>query len=124
MKNKITFYIIDILLVLLVGLIIGLTFSDYIFSGTVGIVAFICLLVALSLPRLMLTFNTKLITGSRFALSFFIVGEIILNIVYLFFPKSEIKIYAIIQLLFVVALLVSLLIILGLFKNDDAKEDK
>lgn len=124
MKNKITFYIIDILLVLMVGLIIGFTFSDYIFSGTVGIVAFVCLLVALALPCLLLTFNTKLIPGSRFVLSFFIVGEIILNIVYLFFPKSEIKIYAIIQLLLVVALLVSLLIILGLFKNDDVKEDK
>ncbi len=124
MKNKITFYIIDILLVLMVGLIIGFTFSDYIFSGTVGIVAFVCLLVALALPCLLLTFNTKLIPGSRFALSFFIVGEIILNIVYLFFPKSEIKIYAIIQLLLVVALLISLLIILGLFKNDDVKEDK
>lgn len=123
MKNKMIFVGINVFLVAAVGLIIGLVFSDNVFQGTTGITAFVFLLVTLAIPSLIYVFNSKLNTGSRIITSFFIIAEIILNIVYLCIPKADIKVYAIIQLVMIVLTLTSFLIILGLFKENNSKEN-
>ena len=122
MKRSIAFYIVNALLVLAVGLIIGLTFSSYIFSGTAGIVAFSFLLVTLALPSVLFALNSKLITGDRIIISLFIIAEFILNVTFLFIPEAAFWIYAVIQAALIVVLLVSILIILSLFKKDESKE--
>ena len=123
MKNRIVFVGINALLVIAVGLIIGLVFSDSIFSGTTGTTAFVFLLVALAIPSFIYLINSKLNTGDRIVSGLFIIAEIILNIVYLCLPKADIKIYAIIQLTLIVITLGAFLIILGLFKNNASKEN-
>ena len=123
MKNKMVFIGINAFLVAAVGLIIGLVFSDNVFQGTTGITAFVFLLVTLAIPSIIYVFNSKLNTGSRIITSFFIIAEVILNIVYLCIPNADIKVYAIIQLIMIVLTLTSFLIILGLFKENNSKEN-
>lgn len=123
MKSKMVFIGINAFLVAAVGLIIGLVFSDTIFQGTTGITAFVFLLVTLAIPSLIYIFNSKLNTGSRIITSFSIIAEVILNIVYLCIPKADIKVYAIIQLAMITLTLTSFLIILGLFKENNSKEN-
>lgn len=123
MKNKMVFIGINAFLVAAVGLIIGLVFSDNVFQGTTGITAFVFLLVTLTIPSLIYVFNSKLNTGSRIITSFFIIAGVILNIIYLCIPKADVKVYAIIQLAMIVLTLTSFLIILGLFKENNSKEN-
>lgn len=122
MKNRIVFVGINALLVVAVGLIIGLVFSDSIFSGTAGTTAFVFLLVALAIPSVIYLINSKLNTGSQIVSGLFIIAEIILSVVYLCLPKADIKIYAIIQLALIVITLGAFLIILGLFKDNDSRK--
>lgn len=114
---------INAFLVAAVGLIIGLVFSDTIFQGTTGITAFVFLLVTLAIPSLIYIFNSKLNTGSRIITLLSMIAEVILNIVYLCIPKADIKVYAIIQLAMIALTLISFLIILGLFKENNSKEN-
>lgn len=122
MKNKMVFIGINALLVVAVGLIVGLVFGNTIFQAPVGITAFAFLLTALAIPSLIYVFNSKLNTGGRIILSFFVIAEVILNIVFLCIPKADIKIYAIIQLAMIVITLAAFLIIIGLFKDNNARE--
>lgn len=75
-----------------------------------------------AIPSLIYVFNSKLNTGGRIISSFFVIAEVILNIVFLCIPKADIKIYAIIQLAMIVITLAAFLIIIGLFKDNNAKE--
>lgn len=113
---------INALLVVAVGLIVGLVFADTIFQAPAGITAFAFLLTALAIPSLIYVFNSKLNTDGRIISSFFVIAEVILNIVFLCIPKADIKIYAIIQLAMIVITLAAFLIIIGLFKDNNAKE--
>lgn len=123
MRNKIVFIVINALLVVAVGLIVGLVFADTIFQAPAGVTAFAFLLTALAIPSLIYVFfNSKLNTGGRIISSFLVIAEVILNIVFLCIPKADIKIYAIIQLAMIVITLVAFLIIIGLFKDNNAKE--
>ena len=122
MRNKMVFIGINALLVVAVGLIVGLVFTDTIFQAPAGITAFAFLLTALAIPSLIYVFNSKLNTGGRIISSFFVITEVILNIVFLCIPKANIKIYAIIQLVMIVITLAAFLIIIGLFKDNNAKE--
>lgn len=122
MKNKMVFIGINALLVVAVGLIVGLVFADTIFQAPAGITAFVFLLTALAIPSLIYVFNSKFNTGGRIISSFFVIAEVILNIVFLCIPKADIKIYAIIQLAMIVITLAAFLIIIGLFKDNNAKE--
>ena len=124
MKNKTLFIGINAILVIAVGLIIGLVFSGSIFSGTAGIVAFAFLLFVLAIPSLIYMLSHKLNTGSRIVASMFVVNEIILYVVYLFIPKADVKIYAIIQLAIIVLTLAAFLTILGLFKDSASEKGK
>ena len=122
MKNKIVFIGINALLVITVGLIVGLVFADTIFQAPAGITAFVFLLTGLAIPSLIYVFNSKLNTGGRIVASFFVIAEVVLNAIYLCIPQADIKIYAIIQLAMIVITLATFLIIIGLFKDNNAKE--
>ena len=50
MRNKIVFIVINALLVVAVGLIVGLVFADTIFQAPEGVTAFAFLLTALAIP--------------------------------------------------------------------------
>ena len=122
MKNKMFFIGINALLVVAVGLIVGLVFADTIFQAPAGITAFVFLLTGLAIPSLIYVFNSKLNTGGRIVASFFVIAEVVLNAIYLCIPQADIKIYAIIQLAMIVITLATFLIIIGLFKDNNAKE--
>ena len=122
MKNKMFFIGINAFLVVAVGLIVGLVFADTIFQAPAGITAFVFLLTGLAIPSLIYVFNSKLNTGGRIVASFFVIAEVVLNAIYLCIPQADIKIYAIIQLAMIVITLATFLIIIGLFKDNNAKE--
>lgn len=91
MRNKIVFIVINALLVVAVGLIVGLVFADTIFQAPAGVTAFAFLLTALAIPSLIYVFNSKLNTGGRIISSFFVIAEVILNIVFSAFQRQTLK---------------------------------
>lgn len=122
MKNKITFLVINALLIAVIGTIVGLVFKDNIFAGAVGTVAFIVFLVNLAIPSISYLLNDKILLGGKISLSTFGLAEFVLNIVYMCLSTADIKVYAIIQACLIGILLVAFLIIISLFKEKDKGE--
>lgn len=113
MKNSTLFYIINGLLVLVVGLILGLTCSSYIFSNSTGICAFVCLLVTLCLPSLIYAFADNLKVGGLIATILFTVFEVVLNIVFICMPSLGLTPYWISQAIIIGAFLISSLLLVA-----------
>lgn len=118
MKNKYIVLLLNILLVFLVGLIIGISFNDNIFGDGVSTVSFILLLVTLILSIVLYSISNKLMTGSKICILFFILIEVVINIIFMCNPSLGVKSMALTQTISISTLILSLIIIAALFKDD------
>lgn len=122
MKKNILYFVANFLLVLVIGLIVGLTCADHIFANGSSISAYACLLVVLCLPSVIYIFGNKMTAGGRISSILFLFVEVILAIVFMVKPSIGIKIYWLIQAVIIGLLLIAFLVILALFKEkNDSK---
>lgn len=113
MKNKTLFFILNALLVAIVGVIIGLTCSSHIFVNGAGVSAFVCLLIVLCLPSLIYVEADKLKVGGLIATILFVVAEIVLSIIFLVKPSFGVSPYWISQAAVIGSFLIAGLIIVA-----------
>lgn len=122
MKTRNLFFILNILLVVVIGVAIGLTCKDYIFANGAGTSAFICLLVTLALPSLIYLYSSKLKIPGVIATILFLVAEFVVNILFLCKPSFGDSAFWISQAGVIGAFLVADLIILA--SNKKPEEEK
>lgn len=118
MKNNNLFYIINALLVIVVGVILGVAYGNTLFNNGVCVSAYICLIVALCLPSLIYINQKKLKVGGLIATILFASVEVIYSVIALFIPAIGLQLFWIIQAGVIGAFLISgLLIVVSYSKN-------
>lgn len=108
-KKKELFIALNALLVVIVGIIIGLTCKD-VFSNNVGVASFVAFLITLCLPTVIFFFGDKTNTGIVVIGVLFIVGELVANILFMTFTDWEMKKFGITQACLLGALLAALMV--------------
>ena len=117
MKKKLLFIVSNALLVLVLGLIIGLVFGKHIFTHPAGIGAFVCMLLTLTIPSAIYFLSPRITLGSKIVTTIFVILEFILNLVFLIRPDFGPTIFWIIQGSLIGIYLVSIMIIVALFRD-------
>lgn len=118
MKNKYIILLLNVLLVIFIGLIIGITFRESIFNYTVRTIAFVLLLITICAPAVIYIFLKNSLFGTKVVFVLFIIAELIINILFLSVSSLSGKALAISQAVVVSTLLISLIIIVSLFKDE------
>ena len=122
MKNKYIILLLNILLVLSVGFIIGFSFSDHIFSESTSMIAFILFLITICFPSFLYLLSKEMMVGSKIVIILFIVLEVITNILFMLIPSWGTKTLALTQTICISLLLLSLIIIVAFFKENNKNQ--
>lgn len=120
MKNKLIFSIIDLLLIAVTGVIFGLSCYEHIFSTSTGVASFVSLLVTLFLPTLIYLLKEKINTAHIVVSSLLVLGEVVMNIVFIARPDFALINFGISQGVILATYLCSLLAVLAFYKADEA----
>ena len=124
MKKNLLFSLIDIVLVAAFGLIFGLVGGKDLFANSTSLSAYIFLLVTLLLPLPVFFLSKKMVFGGLVSSIMFIVGELIVDLMFVCKPDFGFVPFWICQACLIGAYLVVLLIIVAVFfPNDNKKID-
>lgn len=118
-NNKLLFIISNIVLVLVVGLILGITFKDHIFSKPAGTAAFVMLIITLCLPCVLYLFKAKLSSALSTGAGLFLSLELIINLVFIIIPSLGIKLFAILQLVALSFILIYCMVVVFFFTDKE-----
>lgn len=118
-SNKLLFIISNIVLVLVVGLILGISFKNHIFSKPAGIAAFTVLIIVLCLPCVLYVLKTKLSSAISTGVGLFLFCEVIINLLFIIIPSLSIKIFAILQLISLSIILIYFMVAIFFFSNNE-----
>ena len=120
MNKKCLFAIINALLIGIIGLLVGL-FCDGIFATSVGIAAFVCLLVSLLIPSAAYFFAAKGGTPAIVMTILLGVAELGINIPFMANPSLNAKVFAIVQACVVGLFLIALLVFIAVSGKQEAE---
>ena len=112
MNKNCIFAITNALLVAIVGVLVGV-FCSSIFSQSVGIAAFICLLISLCIPSVIYFCAAKGGLATIVLCCLLMAAELAINILFMANTGLEAKTFAIVQASFVGAFLVAMLVFIA-----------